>query len=238
MKTLIFDVETVGEKLDDMDKTTYHELTRWIRETAKTEEEYNLELERIKNRMGFSPLHGEVVALGTLDESGGVGGVYFQAPEGGVEDFEQDGVKFKCMDEKTMLEKFWEVIGRYDAVAGFNSSSFDAPFLNIRSAVHGVTPSVNLMSNRYVTMQRGFKHIDLLDQLTYYGAMRAKGSMHLWTRAFGIESPKTGDLQGEDVGAHFEAGKYREIAEYNLADLYATRELFWKWKQFLDFQTR
>lgn len=237
MSALIFDIETVGEKFEDMDEHTQNVLTKWIRENSETEEEYNREEEKLKNRLGFSPLHGEIVAIGVLDSHHDKGAVYFQSPNTQIDNFEQDGVKFEAMSEREMLEKFWSVAEQYSTVSGFNSRSFDAPFINVRSAVHDIRPSVDLMAGRYLYQQRNVKHIDLLDQLSYYGAVWKKGNLHLWSRAFGISSPKEGDLQGDEVGAYFEAGKYTDIAEYNAADLYATRELYLKWNEYLNFQT-
>jgi hypothetical protein len=102
-----------------------------------------------------------------------------------------------------------------------------------RSAVHGVKPTKNLMFNRYLnSMPRDAKHVDLLDQLSFYGAIRRKGSLHLWTRAFGIESPKAQGVTGDDVRGLFKDGKYQEIARYNARDLFATLELYKRYQQF------
>jgi DNA polymerase elongation subunit (family B) len=238
VKTLIFDIETVGEKFQDMDTETQEALTSWIQETSQSQEQYQLELDRLKNRMGFSPLHGEIVSLATLDGGEENGGVYFQAPDAEIDEFSRDGVRFKPMDEAGILEKFWEIVTNYQAVAGFNSRGFDGPFLNIRSAVHGIRPSTDIMQGRYLYQQKySIKHIDLYDQFTYYGSMRTKGNLHLWTRAFSIGSPKSGDIHGSEVGEYFQAGKYTDIADYNLGDVYATRDLYRIWRDYLDFQT-
>ncbi len=78
-------------------------------------------------------------------------------------------------------------------------------------------------------------HIDLAEQLSFYGAVRRKGSLHLWSRAFGIPSPKTGGVTGDDVGPLFKKKKFLDIAKYNALDLRATRELYTKWEQYLSF---
>ncbi|MBU1028783.1 ribonuclease H-like domain-containing protein, partial [Patescibacteria group bacterium] len=123
-------------------------------------------------------------------------------------------------------------------LVGFNSRSFDAFFLNIRSAVHGIRPSVDLMSNRYLKSQFGAaRHIDLLDQLRYYGAVNSIGlNLHLWCRALGIKSPKENGVDGSLVGQLFKDQRYKDIARYNIDDLLATRELFRTWDALLNFQ--
>jgi hypothetical protein len=92
------------------------------------------------------------------------------------------------------------------------------------------------MSNRYLNSQwSGARHIDLQDQLTFYGAVRRKGSLHLWSRAFGIKSPKAGGISGEDVGRLFREKKFLDIARYNVDDLKATKGLYDFWKSYLKF---
>ena len=94
----------------------------------------------------------------------------------------------------------------------FNGRGFDIPFLLIRSAVHKIKPTKNLMSNRYLNSQKfDSKHVDLLDQLTFYEAARRWGNLHLWCRAFGVESPKSLGVTGETVGKLFKEKRFLEI---------------------------
>ena len=97
-----------------------------------------------------------------------------------------------------------------------------------RSALLRVKPSRNLMGNRYAVND----HCDLLDQLTFYSAMR-KFSLDFYCKAFGIKSPKESGVTGLDVGRLFGEKKYREIAEYCLGDVKATAELYKKWAEYL-----
>ena len=234
MSTLIFDIETVGEDFDALDDTTQKVLTRWIERESMSDDEYNKELKEMKAGMGFSPLTGQIVAIGVLDAQHDRAVVYYQAPGEKPEEFEEDGVKYKPMAEKEMLESFWQGAAKYDTFVGFNSSAFDAPFLMVRSAIHGLRPTKNLLSNRYLTSQRyEAQHVDLLDQLSFYGALKRKGSLHLWCRAFGIESPKGEGVSGDDVAPMFRAKQYLEIARYNVGDLRATRALYDYWKKYL-----
>jgi len=236
MATLAFDIETIGEDFDALDDTTQDVLTRWIKKESYSSDEYKSALQDLKDGLGFSPLTGEIVAIGVLDVEKNKGAVYFQAPGEDVEEFEEDGIVFKPMSEKEMLAGFWEGAKQYDKFVSFNGRSFDAPFMTVRSAVNGVKPSKDLMSNRYLSSQRfGAIHIDLLDQLTYYGAVRKKGSLHLWTRVFGIESPKAEGVTGDDVGALFREKKYKDIARYNVRDIRATKELYEKWEEYFRF---
>jgi 3'-5' exonuclease len=237
MAKLVFDIETVGEDFDQMDKTTQEVLTRWIKKESESEEEYQIALAELKDGLGLSAVVGRIAVIGILNPETKKGAVYFQAPETEIADFEEDGIAYKKMTEKEMLEEFWKVCQNYNEFISFNGRSFDAPFLMARSALNKVRPSVDLMSNRYLNLQKyGVKHVDLLDQLTFYGAMRRKwSSLHLWCRAFDIKSPKAGGVTGDDVGKMFRAGKYLDIARYNARDLFATKELYEYWDEYLRF---
>lgn len=233
---LILDIETVGEDFDLLDKSTQENLTRWIEKESNDEEEYKAALEDLKNGLGFSALTGEIVVIGVLDYYKNEGVVYFQAPGSKYKEISENGITFKQATEKEMLEKFWDGARRYDQFITFSGRGFDIPFLAVRSAVHGIRPTKDLMRGRYLYQQDPHAlHIDLQDQLTFYGAARKKGSLHLWSRVFGIESPKSDSITGDDVGRLFKEKKFLDIAKYNVGDLRATKSLYEKWEQYLSF---
>lgn len=237
MPKLIFDIETVGEDFDAADETTKEVLTRWIKKESSNEEDYQAALEELKSGLGFSPLTGEIVAIGVLDYEKDEGAVYFQTPGGKIAESEEKGMKFKPMSEKEMLEGFWNGAAKYNEFISFNGRSFDVPFLMIRSAIHKIKPTKDLMSNRYLSNQKfGATHVDLLDQLTFYGAVRRKGNLHLWSRAFGVKSPKAEGITGDDIGKLYREKKFLEIARYNVGDLRATKELYEYWRDYLRTQ--
>ena len=234
MPKLIFDIETIGENFDELDSATQEVLTKWIKKDSESEEEYIKALEELKSGLGFSPLTGQIVAIGVLDYDKNQGVVYFQAPGENFKEFQEENITFKPCTEKEMLENFWKGSEKYNEFITFNGRGFDAPFLAVRSAVHKIKSSKDLMSNRYLSSQRfGATHIDLFDQLTFYGATRRKGGLHLWCRAFGITSPKAQGVTGDDVAQLFKEKKYKEIARYNVGDLNATKELYDYWKNYI-----
>lgn len=234
MPKLIFDIETIGENFDELDTPTQEVLTKWIRKDSESEDEYVKALEELKSGLGFSPLTGQIVAIGVLDYDKNQGVVYFQAPGENFKEFQEENITFKSSTEKEMLENFWKGAEKYNEFITFNGRSFDAPFLAVRSAVHKIKTTKDLMSNRYLNSQKfGATHIDLFDQLTFYGASRRKGGLHLWCRAFGITSPKAQGVTGDDVAQLFKEKKYKEIARYNVGDLMATKDLYDYWKNYI-----
>lgn len=233
MSRLIFDIETIGEDFDSLDETTQEVLQAWIRKEAANEEEFQSELAQLKDGLGFSPLTGEIAAIGVYDYDRDRGVVYYQAPGEENAEFEEGNISFKQMTEQEMIAQFWKAASHYDEFVTFNGRQFDAPFLAVRSAIHKIKPTQDLMEGRYLYQQRKCRHVDLFDQLTFYGAMRKKGGLHLWARAFGIKSPKADGVTGDDVARLFKEKKFKDIARYNVGDLHATKELYRYWEKYL-----
>ena len=232
MSTLIVDIETVGENWGDIDEVTKDALTRWVNQLNLSEEEKRSKLTDIENSLGFSPLTGFIVALGVYDIDRKQGTVYYQGSENDVD--EQMGEFFyRPRPEKEMLAEFWEGVTLYDTVVTFNGRAFDLPFILHRSVVCGVVPTVDLMRYRYLTQQQVPYHVDLQDQLTFYGSMMKRPGLHLFCRAYGVPSPKEGGVSGDDVAGLFYSKKSRDIAKYNSRDLLATALLYEKWRAYL-----
>jgi len=230
---LVFDIETVGEQWSTLDETTQHNLSWYLRESSKNDEEYEYEMKELREGMGLSPLTGFIVAIGVYDTEREKGAVYFSAPGTKLKESEEDSITYKPMSEKEMLEQFWKIAAVVNEFVSFNGRGFDAPFLAIRSMVHHVVPTKDLLSNRYLSMQRGCTHVDLMDQLTFYGAARFRKSLHLFCRALGIESPKAGGTTGDDVAMLYREEQYLDIARYNAGDLRATAALYKRWQETL-----
>ncbi|MDI6890535.1 MAG: ribonuclease H-like domain-containing protein [Thermodesulfovibrionales bacterium] len=222
MSRVIFDIETVGKDFESLDRATQEYLLRY----AETEGEK----EEIKGRLSFHPLTGEIVTIGLLDPDTQGGRVFFQNAGDPLLPFEEDNVFYETGTEKEILEKFWNVIKGYDQFITFNGRSFDCPFILIRSAIYRIKPRKDLMPYRY-----NDKHIDILEQLTFYGASRRRFNLDMWCRTFGIKSPKEGGITGDEVKELFKAGRYLDIARYCVGDLRATRELLIYWENYIKF---
>ena len=219
---IIVDIETTGKDFDELDDISKEYLLKY----ARTEDE----IRAVKEGMGFSPLTGEIIAIGMLNPDTNNGAVYFQSPEVRQETLTEDGIEYIADTEEGILRRFWEAVRHYSQIITFNGRGFDAPFLLIRSAVHKIQPTKELMPNRY-----SLAHTDLLDVLTFYGAVRRKFSLHMWCRAFGIDSPKEEGVSGYEVHDLFHQAQYLTIAKYCVGDLFATRDLFAYWDNYIRF---
>lgn len=235
MKRLVFDIECVAEDWDSFDQTTQDSLTRYARDVARDEADLAHGIEQVKHELVFSPLTSRIIAIGVYDVDEKRGAVYYDAGKTTPDDIEEDGIKYAAMSEADMLTKFWTLAEISDEFISFYGRGNDVPFLMVRSAVHHIRPTKDLISNRYNSSRMpGAIHYDLYDLLTFFGASRKKGSLHMWCRAFGIDSPK-GELDGSKVGQAYADGKYLDIARYNVDDLRATAALFEYWDRYLRF---
>lgn len=232
-KRLVFDVEFVGESWEDLDKITQKDLLKNVPDKKLDPKAYQQSVEEVKEKLAFSPLTGFIVAIGVYDIDTQKGAVYYQDPTGKQKDLEEDDIKFVPMTEPEMLVKFWALAETANEFISFFGRRSDVPYLNIRSAIHAIRPSKDLISNRYNSSKYpGAVHYDLAELLSFYGTAMYRGSLHRWCRAFGIDSPK-GEMDGSEVASYFKKGKGLEIARYNVADLQATAALFHKWDQYL-----
>lgn len=107
-----------------------------------------------------------------------------------------------------------------DEIVGHNIIGFDLPFIFQRCLINGVTarPFVNLgeynVRGVYDTMRAwwlGGRNRVSLDDIAW---------------ALGIESSKTAEVEGSRVYELYQAGKLKEIREYNLNDVRVTRKVY------------
>ena len=236
MSKLVIDIETVGKNLKDLDEISQDYFKHWAENNADSQSEIEHELKKIEEGFSLSPLTAQVVCIGMLNPDTNKGVIYYQNPDKPDNKFEEDGIKFEAMSEKDMLQKFWQDIKAYDEFITFNGRGFDIPFLLIRSAAHKVRSTKNLMSNRYLNLQKNeAKHVDLQDQLKFYGAVYGRGyNLHMYCQALGIKSPKQQGVSGAHVKDMFIEKRYDDIARYNVDDLYATAELYKSWQEYIN----
>ena len=217
MKTVVFDIETVSLPWLDLDPMTREKLTR----NAEDHEDFL----RRKRGGALSPYAGKIIVIGMQNPESGKGFLWREGPGPRTPLSSEDGL-FECVacDEKTMLEEFWGKLKKFDRFITFNGRSFDGPFLSVRTAIHGLTPSRNLAGYRYSVEE----HVDLLDVLTFFGTVSRdqRPSLHAACVGFGVPSPKSTEMHGYRVDDLYREGRLGEIADYCRRDVEATAELF------------
>lgn len=225
---IVFDIETVGCDINALSESQQEFILRFA---EKEPDEFLREQKREEaiRYLSLYPLTAKVVVIGMLNTDTGNSLVLYESDKNDDWSVEDKNVKYKGIDEKNMLELFWNYIKKADAVITFNGRNFDIPFVMIRSAMLGVKPSVNLLKKRYGTSD----HIDLLEQFTFYGLTK-KFNLDFYCQSFGIESPKSKGVSGMDVKELYNAGKVKDVAIYCGEDVKATFELYKIWKNFLN----
>lgn len=228
MRKIIFDIETCAYPFETLAESQQEYLLRY----AEKEFDDKVKSTRIDDAKRFTSLYpftAKVVAIGIFDVNTEKSYVYYEGEA--VEEWqnEEKSIQYKSLSETEMLKSFWRIADLADQFITFNGRNFDIPFLMLRSALHKIRPTRNLIKNRYDSVH----HIDLLEQFTYYGIIR-KFNMDFYCRAFGIQSPKSKGVSGMDVKNLYEAGKLKEIAVYCGDDIQATFQLYKIWDNYLN----
>lgn len=262
MQFISFDIETVPGDFDSLSASQQEYLLRG----AATEQD----IEKRKGEMALTALTGRVVCIGLahceIDEKGeGIiknkialcvkpdnfdtdqnEGVTINR-EGNIQFPLSDGSICYLGDEEWVLKVFWEKLeikeilakkeNKSHSLISFNGRGFDAPFLMHRSAIYRIRPYRNIMDG---TRYNYSKHIDLLDELTFYSPSSSgptrRFNFDFYARSFGITSPKAEGVDGSKVSVLFDDGKIKDIAEYCLRDVVATWDLFLYWNKYLNFK--
>ncbi|MFQ5504764.1 MAG: ribonuclease H-like domain-containing protein [Planctomycetota bacterium] len=217
-QTLVMDIETApSPRASDLPE----KLEQDIQRTAK---DRDWDKDKV---IGLNPLFSQAISVAVGDAGREGGRVLFAPKEEELAKWAQDAPDWLVpLTEKELLGAFWTLAGLAGTVVTFNGRNFDLPFLRVRSAIHEVPVFVDLLS------QPPYKHrphLDLFQILTNNGRGMAPMNLDAACFAFGIESPKEA-MDGSQVGPAYQEGRYLDIARYNLADVEATRRLYWKLK--------
>lgn len=233
MATLVFDIETTAQPVDNFDEVQQEYL---FRELQKIPDEADRATRRAEIERQFSlwPLTGHAVCIAMLNAESLRGQVLFTADDFEADAGEAGPVEFvPVADETELLTAFWDAAKHYNQVVTFNGRGFDVPFLYLRSAILNVPITrKDWLGYRFATEP----HCDLAEQLTFYGVSGREGAakrfnLDFYCKVFGIESPKSHGVTGMDVGTLMAEGRYREIAEYCLRDVHATVLLHRVWRE-------
>jgi hypothetical protein len=127
-------------------------------------------------------------------------------------------------EERQALRDFLALISAFDPdcdeIVGHNIIGFDLPFIYQRCLVNNVParPPINLGEYNV----RGV--FDTMRGWWLGGRNRVGLDDIAW--ALGIESSKTGEVEGSKVFDLYQAGRLAEIREYNLNDVRVTRKVY------------
>lgn len=228
MRSILFDIETSSYPFESLGESQREYILRYA-EKEKTEELRAAKRDEAIRYTSLYPFTASIVAIGIFDIQKEKSFVYYNDSSGEEWTSHEKNTHYKGIDEAGMLSSFWRIAEVADRFITFNGRNFDAPFLMLRSAILKIKPSKNLLGKRYDTSL----HVDLLDQLTYFGLTR-KFNLDFYCNAFGIESPKAKGISGMEVKNLYEAGRVKDIAVYCGEDIHATYRLYKIWDEYLN----
>jgi DNA polymerase elongation subunit (family B) len=233
MATMVFDIETTAQPIDNFDEAQQEYL---FREAENQSDEVAREKKRldIAHFFGLWPLTGQIVCIGMLNPQTGRGKALYLSEDFEDESSPEEEIEYVAYpDEAELLAHFWELALKFDSVVTFNGRNFDVPYLYLRSALLNIPITrKNWLGYRFSCTP----HCDLLEQLTFYGAGGRTGAcrpfnLDFYCKVFGIPSPKAQGVTGSDVTQMIQEGLFRQIAEYCIRDVHATAELYKIWKE-------
>jgi len=214
--TIVLDIETLG---------------RWREEDAAAVEEMAAAREMAAaDFVALSAPLAHVVCVGMLHVESGVSRALYDAsafpPEAAP--LAGDGIE-PYGSEAALLAKVNEVLGKpgVTRIVTFNGRGFDLPVLIHRSVALGVQVASKLANAAREYRYRPNLHIDLMDQFTFFGAVRG-GSLRSFCVGYGIADPKA-DGCGSNVAELVAAGDVGRLADYCLGDVRATADLYKRW---------
>ncbi|MDD4937471.1 MAG: 3'-5' exonuclease [Candidatus Shapirobacteria bacterium] len=213
--TLVFDIETVGKKFEELDEREQDYL---LNNLEKGEEDK----EKAKNKIALYSIFGKVVAIGVWDFEKNKGKVLIISDKDLVP--EKDSYEyFIFKDEKELLKGFWKLTTSFEKFVTYNGDNFDLPYLMIRSGINRIKMPFEIKK------WGSDKFIDLANKIRQSHSFK----LEMLCKAFGIENPKEKGVEGSEVTKLFYNGEYQKIADYVARDAYSTNELYKIWKEFM-----
>ena len=132
-------------------------------------------------------------------------------------------------DEKEVLHSFWSRIAELkpDIIVTFNGYNFDIPFLNIRSNVKSIKPTmdINLVKWKYETSN----HFDCMQVLSANQTF-LNVALEISCRVFKIPVPEN-RVSGEEIPKLYGKNEVETIKEHCRQDVEMTEQLYLKLKK-------
>lgn len=212
--TLVFDIETVGKKFEELDKKEKEYLLDNL-------EKAEADKEKAKTRTALYSIFGQVAAVGCFNPDTKKGVVLVVSDRELVP--EKENFVYKVFkNEAYLLVEFWDMAKKYEKYVTYNGDGFDFPYLLIRSGINRV--KVSIEKGRF-----NDNFIDLQNKIRQNHSFK----LEFLCKAFGIDNPKEQGVSGAEVSELYYLGEFNKIADYVARDALATCQLYEIWKEFM-----
>ncbi len=219
--TLVFDIETVGKKFEELDAKEQDYLLNNLLKNDEDKEE-------AKKKTALFSIFGFVCAIGCYNPGTDRGIVLCLTPGESRELVpESEAYSYECFaDEKNLLKRFWEITEKYEKFVTYNGDNFDFPYLIIRSGINRV--KVPMAIKKWSD-----DVIDLQNKIRQGSGQHSAFKLEMLCKAFGVENPKEAGVSGGEVTSLFEKKEYNTIADYVSRDAFSTSRLYLIWKEYM-----
>ncbi len=130
--------------------------------------------------------------------------------------------------ESVLLRRAAGVLSKATRFVTWNGRRFDLPLLIHRMVVHHIKPPRNLVIAARESKYRPNVHVDLMDQMTFYGGFAL--SLRAACLSYRLGDPKAqGD--GSDVAELVRAGRRDDLVEYAAGDVVYLDQLYERWRE-------
>jgi hypothetical protein len=206
-KILFFDLETVGlekdlstlkEKHPSL-ATQFEKYQDWFRKRYPEDKDLTID-ELYLSKSALLPEFGKII----------VASFGFITPDGEIkiQTFSNEDEKTLLSEVKALLNK----VAKMDfSLCGHNIKLFDIPMLCKRMIINGIKPPAILPA--FDTKPWEVKAIDTKD-FWQYGNNFSIATLELMCASLGVDSSKTGEVNGSKVHEHYWSKGVKEIAEY------------------------
>lgn len=211
--TMVFDIETIGKKFDELDEKEQDYL---LNNLAADRDE-----DEAKKCTGLFSIFGKVCAIGCFNPASQKGAVLVISDKDLIP--EKDNYTYYVYkDEKSLLEAFWVMAMQYEKFVTYNGDTFDFPYLIIRSGINRVKVplSIKKWSDNFVDLQQKIKQ-------------GRPFKLEILCKVFGIENPKEAGVSGDQVSELFDKMEYNKIADYVARDAFSTSRLYEIWREYM-----
>lgn len=205
---IVFDIETVPQ-FNSFDEAPEHYQEMWLKRVQKGNKSLTIEDARANYReTSFYPEYAKAVCISLAY----------------IKDNEWRVGSFCSEDEASILRNFVKTINSFQELykkvfwAGHNAKRFDIPFVCRRCQVHRV--QLPISAPKFSTKPWEMQAYDSSDFWKYGDGPPATLDEICW--CLGIESPKTGEIDGSKVFEAFKLGNFKAISEYCERDVIAT----------------
>jgi DNA polymerase elongation subunit (family B) len=221
MSKLVFlDIDTLPPHEDLRKQLSPIKVRKLLRKRGKVEVDESAECTEEEFRsLALHAEYGRVLSVGVIIERDG------EIIHRGVLGRERQTMMFH-LDEVRTLRGFWKLLKGFnvsrDLIVGHNIISFDLPFIEKRSLINRVQPTIKLSYARY-------RNQPIYDTMQVWGHWNLQYiSLTDLAEVLKIGITKTEGMDGSRVYDRFCEGCHQEIADYCLQDVELVRAIYYR----------